>query len=139
MAFNGYLVKILDPVRGDYIFPTPFIEAATYKVVRSTQDLDSYRDADAVLHRTALAHKVYRVDFTVPPNKTNSEIYQVLSQVQARYTNVEEKKLNVQFYVPETDTYVTCEMYVPDLPFTIRTIKGNIIYYEALEFNLISY
>ena len=66
MAYKGYLLKI-----GDWEFPLKYIRAETYVALRSGQDLDSYRDADGNLHRTALDNFLYKIEFETPPMMTD--------------------------------------------------------------------
>lgn len=46
MAYSGFLIKV-----GDYTVPFRYIEAKKYKCSIKGQDLDSYRDANGILHR----------------------------------------------------------------------------------------
>ena len=82
MAYQGYLLKI-----GDWEFPLKYIRAETYVALRSGQDLDSYRDADGNLHRTALDNFLYKIEFETPPMMTDADYEYIWSQLQARYIN----------------------------------------------------
>ena len=68
MAYQGYLLKI-----GSYTVPHSWIKAGSYSCTLHGQDLDSYRDANGELQRTALKHTVIGVQFETPPLKTMSE------------------------------------------------------------------
>ena len=62
MAYAGYLIRV-----GSYTIPKKYIRAEKYDVVLHGQDLDSYRDANGKLQRTALQHTVVDVTFSTPP------------------------------------------------------------------------
>lgn len=134
MAYKGYLVKI-----GDWEIPKSWIKAETYSVLRSGQDLDSYRDADGKLHRTALEHFLTKVEFEVPPLKTNTEVASFMKKIQERYTNKTEKRVNATVYIPETDSYETHDMYIPDITFSIYYADSEKIQYNSFRIALIEY
>lgn len=134
MAYQGYLIKI-----DDWIIPKSWIKAETYSVLRSGQDLDSYRDADGKLHRTALEHFLTKVEFETPPLKTNTEVTEFMENIQSRYTNETEKKVNATVYIAETDSYETHEMYVSDITFQIYYADDEIIKYNSFRVAFIEY
>ena len=132
--YNGTLIKL-----GNYELPLRYIKAETYQVLFSTNDLDSYRDANGELHRNALDHKVAKVEFQTPPLLTNHQVSELMRNIQLQYTNAREKKLLVTMYIPEMDDYVTQEMYIPDIQFTIYGIFGSVIKYNAFRLAFIGY
>lgn len=66
MAYAGYLIRV-----GNYTIPKKYMRAEKYDVVLHGQDLDSYRDANGQLQRTALQHTV--VDVIETSQKTALE------------------------------------------------------------------
>lgn len=56
MAYAGFLIRV-----GSYKIPHSWIRAETYTVTKTGQDLDSYRDANGLLHRNALTHWVAKI------------------------------------------------------------------------------
>lgn len=135
MAYNGYLIKV-----GNYIIPAmEFIEANTYKVTKSIQDLDSYRDANGVLHRSALEHVIYKVEFNTQPNLSNGQMGKLFDNIAHNYTVSAERKAAVTLYVPEEDKYIIQDMYMPDPQITIRDIAGNTITYDSVRLAFIGY
>ena len=133
MAFNGYLIKV-----GTYTVPLSFMRYESYNITHSTLDLDSYRNANGVLSRNALAHKVDKIEFNVPM-MTLEQFHSVWDNVVNEYTNATEKKIPVNYFVPETNSYVTANMYVPDIQFTIRNIDGNTINLNETRISFIGY
>lgn len=134
MAYSGFLIKV-----GDYTIPHNWIRAETYSVTKNGQDLDSYRDANGVLHREALEHWVAKAEFETPPLKTNTEVAHFMSSISSQYINAVEKKAIVTLYIPEMDEYVTQEMYVPDIQFPIYLADENIVKFNQFRVAFIGY
>ena len=84
MAYRGYLVKVKGATdeQTDYIIPFEFIKAESYSVLRSGQDLDSFRDNNGDLNRTALDNFLYKVEFETPPLKTDTDIEKLLKNTE---------------------------------------------------------
>ena len=137
MAFAGYLLKV-----GDYeIDGTYYINWAKYNVTRNIQDLDSYRDANGVLHRNALDHVPLKVEFETRENLTNTDVANFFGAIRANYTLASERKAMVTAYVPELDDYITQEMYMADPQFKMKRIEDstNTIKYESIRVAFIGY
>lgn len=134
MAYQGYLIKV-----GNYEIPLSMMRAETYKVSKKILDLDSYRDANGELHREALSHFSAVITFNTPSQKTNKEISSFFGNIQANYTVPQERKAVVEFYMPETDNYVTLNMYMPDPEFTMYMATKNFIKYNETPIEFIGY
>ena len=136
MAFNGYLLKV-----GSYeIDGYKYINYADYNVTWNSQDLDSYRDANGVLHRNALSHRVAKVEFEMREGLTNDEVATFMGNISSNYTNATERKASVTVFVPELNDYVTQDMYMSDPQFKIRRIdRNNVIRYEKTRIAFIGY
>ena len=132
MAYYNYLIRIGSG--GDaWTIPLKYMRYETYQITWYTQDLDSYRDADGILHRNALEHRVGKIEFTTPL-MNNSQMEMLLSAIRSRYIDSNEKKILVNFYVPELNVYKTQEMYVPDIVTKIRNVDetaGTLNYSET--------
>lgn len=133
MAYSGFLIKA-----GNYAIPIKFIQLKSYSVTRNVMDLDSYRDANGVLHRTALEHVPIKIEFNTP-YLTSEQMQELLKKIADNYISSEERKVMISAYVPELDSYITQDMYMPDLEFTIYNIKGGTIIYEPLRIAFIGY
>lgn len=127
MAYNGYLIKA-----GHYTIPNGMIAAETYKITKNGQDLNSYRDADGDLHRTAIPNFMWKVEFETKPLLTNVEMTDLLKNIQRNYINAVEKNLTVTAYSPEDDFYFVQEMYMPDIAFEIYYADEQIIKYNPI-------
>lgn len=141
MAYNGYLIKIKAKSSGqsDYIIPHKFIRAETYSVLRSGQDLDSGRDNNGDLMRTALNNFLYKVEFETPALLTNTQIQSLLTNIKNRYVDSVEKKVKVELFVPELNSYETQFCYVPDITFPIYLADESVIKYSQIRFAFIGY
>lgn len=109
MPYAGYLIKV-----GNYTIPYKYIKFDSYSVFMSVTDLDSYRDANGVLHRNALSHKPNKCEFETRAMLDNIEFAQLMGNIRNQYTIANERKASVTLYIPEIDSYVTQDMYMPD-------------------------
>lgn len=134
MAYSGYLFKI-----GSYTFPLSLIKADSYQAYKSVTDLDSYVDANGELHRNALDHLAYKVEFETPAMLNNTQMSALFTNIYAQFTNQLERKAICTLYVPEIDDYVTCDMYMPDVKPQMYYADATKIQYDALRFAFISY
>lgn len=135
MPYAGYLIKV-----GNYEIPTDkYIKVQSYKATLSVQDLDSYRDANGVLHRTALEHRVNKVEFETPAMLTNAQMTELFKNIANNYTVPAKREFIGTFYVPEIDEYVSQEMYMSDPAFTIYAIMDGVIKYNPVRVAFIAY
>lgn len=134
MAYEGYLIKI-----GNYKLPHKYISAESYSVYKNTQDLDSYRDADGKLHRTALEHTPNKVEFDTRNMLTDVEFSILMSNIRNNYSNLTERKASVTLYIPESDSYVTQDMYMADIQPQIYLADSEKIQYKPIRFAFIGY
>lgn len=132
MAYSGYLITV-----GNYTIPMTLINEKTYKCTFSTMDLDSYRDANGVLHRNAV-NQIPHCSFTTR-QLTNSDVDALWSGIRSNYVNTKEKKVNASVYLPETDSYYSGYFYIPDTEMTIDYIKEGKVYYDPITIELIGY
>ena len=134
MSFNGYLLRFgSDNLDLKYIFKDSYSVTPNRR-----QDLDPYRDANGRLHRNVVSHYATTISFQTKP-MWNNELAQFMSFVRNHYTNTAEKKLNVTYYAPDTDSYSSGDFYIPDVQFPIHMIDGNKILYKSVQIELIEY
>lgn len=135
MSYQGYLIKV-----GNYTIPTDkFIQAESYKVALNVQDLDPYRDANGVLHRGALEHRVPKVEFETPAMLTDLEMAEFMGKIRENYIISAERKVSAKVYVPELDDYVTQDMYMTDPEFPIYGNYGGVLRYSPVRIAFIGY
>lgn len=136
MAFAGYLVKI-----GGYTFPLKYIAEETYKVSpKQRMDLDTYRNNFGKLHREVAENMPSSIEFTVISGLTNRDVKKIFELIQSNFVNEAERKVEVTYYIPETDSYSEPEeMYMPNMQFQIDYIDGGTIVYNAIVLSFIGY
>lgn len=135
MSYNGYLIKV-----GTYTIPHEYIIYESYKVTRSVQDLDSFRDANGVLHRNALTHVIYKAEFQLR-SMTNTEYDGIMNNIRTQFTDALERKASVDSFIPETGGYTgAVDMYMPDPEVTIQQIlDANTLKYKEITMKFIGY
>ena len=134
MAYNGYLIKI-----GNYKMPLSMIAADSYSATNYGQDLDSYRDNDGGLHRTALAKQAPKVEFETRNMLDDRQMSEIMLNIRNNYTDAVEKKASVEVYVPELDKYITSDMYMADFSPQMYFADENKIQYQSTRMAWISY
>lgn len=149
MAYNGFLLKVAKSnINDGFIIPDKFIQVSSYQVTLATQDVDSYRDANGILHRdSVLSHKVAKIEFNTP-YMNSRDFNAIMEKIRAEYTDstnsnhyrdsVMKSFGAVSVYVPELDGYKTFAkntdgskaMYMPDITVQIhkRNADGSFIY-----------
>lgn len=134
VAYSGYLVKI-----GDYKIPHSFISASSYKAYLNSQDLDSYRDGNGVLHRNALSHQPNKIEFNTRNMLTDKQFSTFMGNIRKNYTNKLERKASVTAYIPEVDLYITQDMYMSDIQPEIYSADSKEIKYKEIRIAFIGY
>lgn len=135
--YEGYLLKI-----GTYVITgARYINYDSYEVEKDYIDLDPFRDSSGKLHRGVLPNVPIKITFSTRPNLTNADISAFFGAISANYTIPKERKCSVTAYVPETDSYVTQDMYMATPTFKIRHIDKvtNTITYDEVKVSLIGY
>ena len=108
MSFNGsWLLKV-----GDYPIPLSVMAYGTYTASRNVQDLDSYRDADGVLHRNALPRVAYKVEFETI-YLTNKSFKTIIDNIKRNVIDVVANDVNLTYYDVWSDSYKTGHFYLP--------------------------
>lgn len=131
--YSGFLLKI-----GNEIFNMKYIKEKTYKGYASVQDLDSYRDANGVLHREALSHVPIKCEFeTIPLD--NEQYGQIMDMIRRNYINELERKVSITAFILEYNGYVTQDAYMAEPQPQIQIIKDNKIQYAPLRIAFIGY
>ena len=135
MAYSGFLIKV-----GDYTVPFRYIETKKYKCGIKGQDLDSYRDANGILHREALVNVAIKVEWETPNDIEEEETLRpLMDNIRAQYTNRTEKKALVTAFMPEIGDYVTMDCYMPDVEYTIDYADEKTVKYSSFRLAFIGY
>lgn len=128
MQFDGYLVKI----NGE-IFPNAYIQFGSYNATPNQfQDMDSYRDAEGILHRNVLAHKSTKIEFS-------TKYLHLADKVSIQQFLKARVRITVEYWNDEDSEYQTGDFYIPDITYTIYRITENDIMYNPIRIALIEY
>lgn len=131
MAFQGYLIKV-----GNYTIPLTYMKLESYKSAPDQrQDLDSYRDADGVLHRNVLPHTATKIEFETP-YLFMSQFQELIQGIRANYLSNLARDCTLTYYDEETNTYKTGHFYMPG---TMEYTMYNKQIYAPCRFAFIEY
>lgn len=145
---EGYLIKL---GTGRPI-PLKYIKYETFQSLWSVTDFDSYRDANATLHRDSVVpNRVLKVEFETP-DMSDTEFEELMSMVRSQYLTSDSvdgsdifkgkkaKSLKVKAWVPEENDYKEDTCYLTsDLTVTIRYADKKGLRYDPVRFAFIGY
>lgn len=131
MAFNGqWYLKV-----GDYPIPLEYMAYKTYTYSRNVQDLDSYRDADGLLHRNVLPHVPRKVEFDTV-YLTRNQLRSFLDNIKRNLLDATTTDVTLTYYDEWTDSYKTGHFYLPG---TLEFTPFNKNIYEPCRIAFIEY
>lgn len=139
MAYSGYLIKLGGS--SGTILPMNYIKVEGYDITPNQRmESEAKRAVTGVLHRTTVAHTATKVEFNTPV-LTNKEMDDLMTKLRNAWTSVSERKLTLQYYDMETDTYKTGDFYMPDIKFQIDHIDNvrNMVFYRETRIAFIEY
>ena len=139
MAYNGYLVKVGGA--SGTILPMKYIKIDGYNITPNQRmETEAKRAVTGVLHRTTVEHTASKIEFTTPI-MTNADMDNMMTLFRNAWTSVAERKLSIQYYDMETNTYKVADVYMPDIKFEIDHIDNAnyIIYYKETRVAFIEY
>lgn len=131
MAFQGYLIKV-----GNYTIPLTYMKLESYKSAPDQrQDLDSYRDADGVLHRNVLPHTATKIEFETP-YLFMSQMQDLIQNIRSNFLTNIARDCTLTYYDEETNSYKTGHFYMSG---TIEYNMYNKDIYAPCRFAFIEY
>jgi hypothetical protein len=140
MAFNGKLVEL--KTGNNYVeLPLKYMKAESYKVTPNQRmESSANRASTGVLIRSTVSHTASKIDFSTPP-LTNSDVNALNTLLTNAYTNALQRKLDLRYYDPSSDSYKTGTFYVPDIDYDISRIEKstNVIHYNSIRIAFIEY
>lgn len=139
MAFNGYLIKI-GGANGT-VLPMKYIKLEGYAITPNQRmETEAKRAVTGLLHRSTVEHTATKIEFNTPI-MTNLDVDAMMTLFRNAWTNVIERKLTIQYYDEETNSYKEAEVYMPDIKFEIDHIESNanIIVYKEIRVAFIEY
>lgn len=139
MAYNGYLIKV-GGSNGTQM-PFKYIKLDGYNITPNQRmETEAKRAVTGLLHRTTVAHTSSKIEFHTP-YMTNSDVDAMMTLFRNAWTNTIERKLTIEYYDMETDSYKEADVYMPDIKFEIDHVDNvnNIIVYKETRVAFIEY
>ena len=147
MAYNGYLIKVGGSAGTQ--LPMKYIKADGYNITPNQRmEKEAKRAVTGELKRTTVAHVATKIEFHTP-NMTNRDVDDMMTLFRNAWASgsTQERKLALEFYDMETDTYKVTGtndvgyFYMPDIKFQIDHIDNdrNIVYYKETRIAFIEY
>jgi len=139
MAYSGYLIKVGGS--SGTILPFKYIKVDGYNITPNQRmETEAKRDVTGLLHRNTVVHTASKIEFTTP-YMTNSDMDNMMTLFRNAWTNSTERKLVIEYYDMESNTYKTADVYMPDIKFEIDHIDNdhNIITYKETRVAFIEY
>ena len=118
--------------------PEKYIKYDSWKTTYETLDLDSYRDANGLLHRNALASRKIKVEFETPHLYRN-EMIALMTTIRSAFISNAEQSLNITCYVDEIDDYVTQKCYLVNTQFQIAQNSPQGVIYAPTRIAFVGY
>ena len=109
MAYSNFLIEV-----GTYVIPATFIKYDSWQSTYETVDFDSYRDADAYLHRNALPNRKIKVEFETP-YLYKKDFDELMSNIRAQFVSSVEQSALITAYIDEIGDYVTQKCYLVNI------------------------
>lgn len=142
MAFQGYLFAVKVPNTNNYInFPMKYIAFDKWSSTpKQREEVKAWRDDNTrELFRITAQGKKSVFQFTTRENLTDKDVEAILNFFTANEVNTEQRKVYLKYWNEESRAYSEGYFYRPNMPFKIKTIRGNTIIYEALTIDCIEY
>ena len=139
MAYNGYLIKVGGS--SGTILPMKYMKVGGYTITPNQRlETEAKRAVTGLLHRNTVAHTATKIEFETP-NITNSDVEDMMTLFRNAWTSTIERKLKLEYYDMETNSYKVGDFYMPDIKFMIDHIKDNVnvIVYKETRVAFIEY
>ena len=139
MSYNGYLIKVGGSL--GTALPMKYIKLEGYDITPNQRmESEAKRAVTGVLHRTTVAHTATKIEFNTPI-MNNSDVENMMSLFRNAWTSTSERKLSLEYYDMETNSYKTGDFYMPDIKWSIDHIDNtnNIVIYKETRIAFIEY
>ncbi len=139
MAYNGYLIKLGGS--SGVVLPLRYISLGSYKSTPNQRmESKATRSVTGLLHRTTMEHKATKIEFETP-YIDNNDLRTLNNMIHNAFTNSLERKLTINYYDQETDSYRDAICYMPDVNYSIARIDSNTntVYYNSVRYAFIEY
>ena len=134
----GYLLKA---TATGAIFPDKYISYESYSSTPNhREEIKAYRDENSRdLTRITAAGRKSDITFTTREGLTLEEKMEIQSFFTTAESDPNQRKVALEFWNDEENTYKTGYFYRPNMPFQIKKITDETIFYKALTIDLVEY
>ena len=137
MAYNGYLIKVGG--QNGTELPMKYIKLDGYNITPNQRmESSAKRAVTGELVRTTVAHTASKIEYTTP-TLTNGDVDNMMTLFSTNWISASERKLKLQYYDMESNSYKEGDFYMPDIKFQIDHIDGNIVFYKDIRVAFIVY
>ena len=142
MAFSGHLIK-LKAANGnaDELLPMKYMGIESYSATPNQRmESSANRATTGLLHRTTVEHTATKIEFETP-TITNKDVSELNALMQRHFTDALQRKIVIEYYDNETDSYREATCYMPDVQYKIMRVDKalNILYYSPIRYAFIEY
>lgn len=136
--FRGYLLKAT--ATGEY-FPDKYMAYESWSSTpNQREELKAYRDDNSrQLHRITAEGKKSVFSFDTREGIDLNAKKEILKFFTDAESNAVERKINLEFWDEENNTYKTGDFYRPNMSFKIKRISNDNIWYKAMNFSFVEY
>jgi len=139
MSFNGWLIKF-----GSVALPNSFLLADGWESTPNQRvETDAYRDANVLLHRETSPNFKTSIKLTIAElTLAEMEAFRnVIGLATLPETYKNQRRVEVTYWNDEELAYKTGIFYMPDVTYTIHTVKedGSDIIYNSFSVELTEY
>ena len=138
MSFSGYLLKA---VATSTVFPTQFIKLESWtSTPNQREELVAYRDDNSRnLTRITAAGRKSVFSFTTRENLHLADKQAIQDFFYNAEVDHDQRKIQLEFWNDETNSYQTGYFYRPNMQFPIKRIADDDIIYGELTLEFIEY
>lgn len=136
--WRGYFIKATSTGQ---IFPNEYIAWESYESEPNhREEIKAYRDDNTRdLTRVTAEGTKTSLAFTTRANLHLEDKIAIQDFFTDAESNHLERKINLEYWNDEDNTYHTADFYRPDIKFQIKKITSNDIIYKELKLDLIEY
>lgn len=136
-AFEGWLLKF-----GSQEFPLRYLALdGCDSTPDQRTEIDSYRDADNLLHRETSPNHKTKLEYNTVDNLTLEDKIIIQQVMEAGLQDIVQRKYRITYWNDEKNEYETGDFYVPDITFRQKRVdrKRNMIIYGSIRIAMIEY
>lgn len=137
-SYAGYFIKA---TATGTRFPMKYINEESYKSTpNQREEIKAYRDENTRdLHRVTASGKKTKIEFTTRDGlhlKDKKIIQKFFTDAES---DAAQRKISLEYWNDEDNTYKTSSFYRPDIEFTIKKATDTDLIYKELTIKLVEY